>query len=708
MIDLQRVLLNLGLVSSVGRPSPLWTFPSEVTGHTGGGLAPGVLLGIPDPSLASLPQNSDSNPNSNADTDVSTVDGLLSLLESSGDSCTVNPYPSPPIPVDPFEPWDPAKATMYRYRQQQSVNLGAWFVQEEWMNPALFACAANARQAELDVASGWGGTEGARQVLERHWDEWIGEADFKWLRGVGINTVRLPIGYWSLGPSFCAGTPFEPVADVYTNAWPRVLRAINTAAKYGLGVLVDLHGAPGSQNGQAHSGVSDGQQGLFDNPANVQRTMDVLTFLTQQLAKVNNVVGIEILNEPSDVDALTGFYTSALETLRGLSPEAAAFPFYINDAFNMAKYGDFIAARTDFVVLDHHSYFVFGDADAQRTPVGSLDSTLAPGQGSLSQDMLGVAARGRSNIVIDEFSCALTQDALAASADPTGDRRAFCTGQMEAYANATAGYSFWSYKTENCDDDPNWCFRSAVGVTLPPTFYSYPSSVVQSYNASLLAFGPAISAGLDTQLLSVGMAASTGLGLPPAGIAQLDDMLASTEYDDVPMDTPGDRMTTTVDRLPLAASPQAAFEMSTAPQVARLDRDHPASRRSTPAHTYPYIESRQRSHRFTATRSRKSLRSSQSLRKIKTADIVDRPVALARRCDPTARGHGDGFKAAKAFAAFDGSRLGFSGQFMQDALTAMNGAVAQEDEQAYREAFMQGLAAGELEVIRSLAQGQNS
>ena len=55
--------------------------------------------------------------------------------------------------------------------------------------------------------------------------------------------------------------------------------------------------------------------------------MDVLTFLTQELVKVNNVVGIEILNEPSDVDGLWDFYTQALGTLRALSPEAAAFPF---------------------------------------------------------------------------------------------------------------------------------------------------------------------------------------------------------------------------------------------------------------------------------------------------------------------------------------------------------------------------------------------
>ncbi|EIW67174.1 hypothetical protein TREMEDRAFT_22618, partial [Tremella mesenterica DSM 1558] len=327
-------------------------------------------------------------------------------------------------------------ALLYRYRQQQSVNLGSWFVQEQWMNPSLFNCASGNQQAELDVASGWGGVGNSKQVLERHWDEWITEDDFSWLKSVGINTVRLPIGFWSLGPDYCKGTVFEDVSDVYSNAWPRVVRAINWAEKYGLGVLVDLHGAPGSQNGQSHSGVSDGHQNLFDNPTNVALTMNALTFLTQQLVKVNNVVGIELLNEPSNVDGLTSF-------CKQLSPEAAAFPFYINDAFDLNRFSDYLSTRTDFVVLDHHSYFVFGDQPSQQTPVGQIDATLLPIHGTLSQQLLSVSSSARRNLVIDEFSCALTASALANSPDETADRRAFCTGQIETYANTTAGYSFW-------------------------------------------------------------------------------------------------------------------------------------------------------------------------------------------------------------------------------------------------------------------------
>ena len=119
------------------------------------------------------------------------------------------------------------------------------------MEPSLFACASGAQSAEFDLASGFESNQAlAKLALENHWDTFITEQDFSYLASIGVNTVRLPIGYWSLGPDggWMDGTPFQAVKNIYTGSWPRVLRAIGMAEKYGIGVLVDLHGAPGSQN----------------------------------------------------------------------------------------------------------------------------------------------------------------------------------------------------------------------------------------------------------------------------------------------------------------------------------------------------------------------------------------------------------------------------------------------------------------------------
>lgn len=175
------------------------------------------------------------------------------------------------------------------------------------MTPSVFACAAGDGISEIDIANGWGSTASARAVLERHWDTFITDSDFQWLSSIGINTVRLPIAYWNLGPDFCKGTPFENVSDVYQGSWARIVRAINMAGMYGLGVLVDFHGAVGSQNGQDHSGISDGQTNLFREPENMDKSINALAFIVKELVHTNNVVGIEILNEPIYDGALEGF-----------------------------------------------------------------------------------------------------------------------------------------------------------------------------------------------------------------------------------------------------------------------------------------------------------------------------------------------------------------------------------------------------------------
>ena len=47
-------------------------------------------------------------------------------------SCNPEPYSAPPVTDQEFPQFDSAKATIFRYRQQQSVNLGSWLVTKPW------------------------------------------------------------------------------------------------------------------------------------------------------------------------------------------------------------------------------------------------------------------------------------------------------------------------------------------------------------------------------------------------------------------------------------------------------------------------------------------------------------------------------------------------------------------------------------------------
>jgi glucan 1,3-beta-glucosidase len=56
-----------------------------------------------------------------------------------------------------------------------------------------------------------------------------------------LNHVRIPIGYWAFDIS--AGEPY------HQGQYPYLLKAIQWARNHGVKVLIDLHGAPGSQVG---------------------------------------------------------------------------------------------------------------------------------------------------------------------------------------------------------------------------------------------------------------------------------------------------------------------------------------------------------------------------------------------------------------------------------------------------------------------------
>ncbi|KAK7054991.1 Glucan 1,3-beta-glucosidase 3 [Paramarasmius palmivorus] len=260
------------------------------------------------------------------------------------------------IATSGFDPFDESLSKIYRYRRQQSVNLGSWFVHEEWMTPSVFESAKDPKVSEIDIALG----DNARTFLENYWSTFITQADFNYLASIGINTVRLPIGYWSLGPSFCSGTPFQSVASVYTKTLGHGIKRWDWSA---CGLARSSRKSKRSDL-QPHSGVSDGQTGLFDNPDNIGKTLNVLIFLTQQLVNVTNVVGIQILNEPNNVQSLEDFYTKAIAAMRNTSAEARFLPLYVHNGFDLDRFTRYINSRTDFVVQDHHSYFVFTGPDS--------------------------------------------------------------------------------------------------------------------------------------------------------------------------------------------------------------------------------------------------------------------------------------------------------------------------------------------------------
>ncbi len=143
----------------------------------------------------------------------------------------------------------------------------------------------------------------------------------------------MQIGYWSV-PLTSADTNFTTsVAPYVPGAWPYLLRALGWARAHGVHVILDLHGAPGSQNGFDNSGRR-GNANWAQGSSNVNRTLDVIRFLAEQIGGMIDV--LEVLNEPagyqSDIGGIiAGYWQDAYDVVRAAA--GSSLKVMIGDAF---------------------------------------------------------------------------------------------------------------------------------------------------------------------------------------------------------------------------------------------------------------------------------------------------------------------------------------------------------------------------------------
>jgi glucan 1,3-beta-glucosidase len=322
------------------------------------------------------------------------------------------------------------------------VNLGGWLVLEKWIKRSLFAGQSAEDEYSLCQALG---KEKAAALLTKHRETWITADDFKWLADHGVNSVRLPVGYWVAeeNPPFITG-------------WETVDWAFRTAKENGLSVLLDLHGVPGSQNGWDHSG----RQGAIAWPEgkeNIAHSLRVIEDLAARCKHYNNLLGIELVNEPRDsvpLEILKSYYQEGYQRVRSqLGKERAAV--VIHDSFRAFAWDNFmLAADYDNVILDTHLYQCFSDQDRQRDIGGQLEVAAVERKQQLDKMQKNHAC------IVGEWSLGLPSKSLDGLDSLARDAamRAFGAAQLVSY-EATRGWYFWTYRTE---DGGGWSLRECM------------------------------------------------------------------------------------------------------------------------------------------------------------------------------------------------------------------------------------------------------
>ncbi len=83
----------------------------------------------------------------------------------------------------------PLEHSLKRYRKQRGINFGSWFTTEDWLATELYKHALDPKGSDFDLAR----APNAKALMEHHWDTWITDTDWEWIRSRGFNSVRLPV-----------------------------------------------------------------------------------------------------------------------------------------------------------------------------------------------------------------------------------------------------------------------------------------------------------------------------------------------------------------------------------------------------------------------------------------------------------------------------------------------------------------------------------
>lgn len=254
-------------------------------------------------------------------------------------------------------------------------------------------------------------------------------------------------------------------------------------------VIIDLHGAPFSQNGFDNSGKRGGVQ--WGQGDSVARTLATINQIRDDFASHSAVAAIELLNEPMgpqlDMNMVRQFVADGWRNLQG-SSVAVAF----HDAFiGVTSWNDW---GNDMVplLLDTHHYEVFDAGQLSMnvdshvatacgfgTAMASTNKWTVAGEwtGAMTDcakwlNGRGVGARydgtfnfnGQTSQYIGPCDGKVSGTVEQLSEADRANIQRYISAQMTAYEKA-AGWIFWAWKTEAA---PEWDFQKLANAGLIP------------------------------------------------------------------------------------------------------------------------------------------------------------------------------------------------------------------------------------------------
>ena len=197
----------------------------------------------------------------------------------------------------------------------KGVNFGNWLFQEGWMTINSIGPLTNEdgtyakvnpqgvveeyeemyEEEVLEILESRFTKAQIEELYNTYYDSYCTEVDFKNIKSLGLNTIRLPMSF----RNFMDGKPGN--LTMKENPFTRIDWFLEMAKKYDLKVILDMHTTPGGQSGYEHSGTRDME--FWTNETYIEEFCTLWSelakhYVTDRADLASTILAFDIINEP--------------------------------------------------------------------------------------------------------------------------------------------------------------------------------------------------------------------------------------------------------------------------------------------------------------------------------------------------------------------------------------------------------------------------
>jgi glucan 1,3-beta-glucosidase len=290
------------------------------------------------------------------------------------------------------------------------------------------------------------GEERRDRLIKLFRDGWITPRDMQLIKSFGFNLVRLPFDYRLVQED-------RPPFGVKPDAFYWLDHAVDMAEDAGIYVILDLHGTPGGQSLEAHTGEA-GQDHLWNSEEDQKRTVDVWRAVADHFKNRGAVAAYDLINEPYGNHSedcrpvLARLMPSIYQAIRSAGDRHVVFfPGALNGG--IAFYGNpHSPGMTNVGFTEHYYAGMFGSKAALETQARVLTQEL-PAKRDYADGISSPYYVGEFNVVLD-------------SENPWRVMRAY----YDRFAEYDWPCTMWSYKLISAKGGVGpdaWCMVTNTG-----------------------------------------------------------------------------------------------------------------------------------------------------------------------------------------------------------------------------------------------------